>query len=752
VSNPQGNTAVDFTAVLLGVLGHRDDEYTSLLYENGRGPRAAVMPPAKAVEVAATIPRTAAAYFGVCPVGRPAGAPENGIFRGRRGTAADVTRLAALWCDLDVKPRACADLGVAEAIVDELSAIMGTRPSARVYSGGGLHPYWTVDDGPAGDAAGGLLKRWGRLVAAVARRHGARVDNVFDLSRMMRLPGSVNHKNTPTPVVAYEDNGAPLTATEIDERLTEMGMGPEDDDTRATAIISDPGSWDMPDDSCGYITALIDGLPGDGPKPGAGRHPWLCSQAVRLMCAARLGCISGPDLRRAADLLAARFAQLCATTEPRREPGRFEIDGAWQLGQQRAAAKTAEQARAELGGHLHNQPPADAAQPATDPHPPIDGAAIDGAVLLDNVHAALLKYTQFANEHQPVAVTLWTAATHALPAWQHATRLAITSPTRRCGKSRLLDIVSYLCFRRELCGDASPAVLYRLIGNNDAETPTLLLDEADVKFGTARAAEQNEDLRGLFNNGWQRDRPTKRCVGPQLTPTDFNTFAMAALASKGRKLPDTITDRAVNIALDRRAPGQRVTRFRQRRDVSPLTDLRNQLTAWARAHLEQLKAAEFDLPGVEDRALDAWEPLLAAAEAAGGDWPNRARAACRALTAAADADVDDDLAVLLLHDIRLVFTTSRDVIPFSVTGGPFLPSAKLVAGLRDIEESPWSDEKSPTYLTTSKLAHRLKPFGVRPDHNATKTCRGYALCWFADAFARYLPQMPSVRPEEVSDQ
>ena len=37
--------------------------------------------------------------------------------------------------------------------------------------------------------------------------------------------------------------------------------------------------------------------------------------------------------------------------------------------------------------------------------------------------------------------------------------------------------------------------------------------------------------------------------------------------------------------------------------------------------------------GVEDRDADVWEALLAVADAAGGDWPERARAAAVALVA-----------------------------------------------------------------------------------------------------------------------
>jgi hypothetical protein len=375
---------------------------------------------------------------------------------------------------------------------------------------------------------------------------------------------------------------------------------------------------------------------------------------------------------------------------------------------------------------------------ATPPQPPLDGN-IDGAAVLDEVHDTLTRYVAFADKHQPVAVTLWTAANHGLRAWQHATRLVITSPSKRCGKSRLMDIVAGLSFSALLCGDISPAAVYRSIGDDDTRTPTLFLDEADVLFGTKRAAEQNEDLRGLFNNGWQRERPTIRCVGPSQIPTPFNTFAMAALASKGSVLPDTITDRAVTIALRRRGVNEKVARFRIRRDRQRLTELQARLCGWVRAHTDELADAEFDMPGVEDRALDAWEPLLAIAQAAGRDWPRKAKAACRVLADAA-VDSDGDPGVQLLGDIRAVFTDA---------GETFLASNMLVRELRAIEESPWGDEP---LMTASKLAKLLKPYRVIPRRNAAGTLRGYERDNFDDAFTRYLPVKPSDRQKDGSDQ
>ena len=64
-----------------------------------------------------------------------------------------------------------------------------------------------------------------------------------------------------------------------------------------------------------------------------------------------------------------------------------------------------------------------------------------GAELLDQVRAALVRYVVLPSPEALDAATLWIAATHAQPYWAHAARLVIRAPEKRCGKSRLLDLV-----------------------------------------------------------------------------------------------------------------------------------------------------------------------------------------------------------------------------------------------------------------------------------------------------------------------
>lgn len=181
---------------------------------------------------------------------------------------------------------------------------------------------------------------------------------------------------------------------------------------------------------------------------------------------------------------------------------------------------------------------------------------LDGAALLDAVRAALIRFVILPTPQTADAVTLWIAATHAQPAWAHAPRLVIRGPEKRCGKSRLLDIVEALCRDPFITVNSSTAAVYRSISD---DPPTLLVDEADTIFGPK--ADGHEDLRGLLNAGHQRNRPAKRYDVATNRVESIPTFAMAALAGIGA-MPDTIEDRAVVIRMRRRAPNETVAPYR----------------------------------------------------------------------------------------------------------------------------------------------------------------------------------------------
>src|SRR5439155_19704120 len=118
-------------------------------------------------------------------------------------------------------------------------------------------------------------------------------------------------------------------------------------------------------------------------------------------------------------------------------------------------------------------------------------------------------------------------------------------------------------------------------------------------------------------------------------------------------------------------------------------------------HLAQLPPCDPKMPETpHDRAADNWRPLCAIAEVAGGQWPQRAANALKALT---PLDLDDEAAgVMLLEDMWRLFTEQAT---------DKLPSAEIVAALHKLEERPWSEwgrQEKP--ITARQIARLLAPF------------------------------------------
>jgi hypothetical protein len=224
-------------------------------------------------------------------------------------------------------------------------------------------------------------------------------------------------------------------------------------------------------------------------------------------------------------------------------------------------------------------------------------------------------------EGQVVAAVLWVAHTHALAAADATPYLSITSAEKRSGKTRLLEVLELLVARPWFTGRTTAAALVRKIAR---DTATLLLDESDAAFGGDR--DYSEALRGTLNSGHRRGGCVSLCVGQgaALDVHDLPVFSAKAIAGIG-KLPDTVADRAIPIRLKRRAPGEQVERFRRRVIADETAAIRDALEEWTQS-VDMLRALRPDIPDdLDDRAADGWEPLLAIADQAGGEWPERAR-------------------------------------------------------------------------------------------------------------------------------
>jgi putative DNA primase/helicase len=359
---------------------------------------------------------------------------------------------------------------------------------------------------------------------------------------------------------------------------------------------------------------------------------------------------------------------------------------------------------------------------------------VDGAELLTELSSTI---GQFVVMQQSAidAVSLWAVMTWLHDRLRIAPFLNITSATKRCGKTTLIDVLTRLSHKpMPVSGQVSGAVLFRII---DLYEPTLFLDEMDTYF------RDDEALRGIIN-GSQRKRNANvpRCVGDDHTPRLFSTWCPKALVGIGG-LTDTVTDRSIVVRLERRAAGQAITNFRDR-DRGQFDALRRKIRRWiddsARTVVERLSSAPFP-NGLDDRARDSWECLLTIAALADGEWPARAAKAC--LTLNGERQGVESFREQILSDVQEIFEDA---------GQPrALATDYILANLNSRDGSPWLEWKGRP-LTARGLATLLKPFGIVSGSVRIDgfTPKGYKLESFEKAFSLYLGgKLSATTPQPV---
>ncbi len=171
--------------------------------------------------------------------------------------------------------------------------------------------------------------------------------------------------------------------------------------------------------------------------------------------------------------------------------------------------------------------------------------------------------------------------------------------------------------------NVTPAYLFRKVADEDGK-PTILYDEIDTVFGP-KAKKDNEDIRGMLNAGHRKGAIAWRCVvsGKTVRTEELDAYCAVALAGLD-DLPDTLMSRSIVVRMRRRSPDEKIEPFRLREQEAEAHQLRIDLATWTEVAITPGIWPEMP-EEIADRAADVWEALIMVADAAGGDWPKRAR-------------------------------------------------------------------------------------------------------------------------------
>ena len=137
----------------------------------------------------------------------------------KRTKASDVACMRVLYADFDRKD-ATSDEQIDRAI-SQISLQLGVEPISVVDSGGGLHPRWKLAKPVEPEDSKGVLSRWQATVQRIAEENGFKADSVFDLPRVLRLPGTVNEKydDRPAVTITARDTSATVPTAAVWSKL-----------------------------------------------------------------------------------------------------------------------------------------------------------------------------------------------------------------------------------------------------------------------------------------------------------------------------------------------------------------------------------------------------------------------------------------------------------------------------------------------------------------------------------------------------
>jgi hypothetical protein len=119
---------------------------------------------------------------------------------GKRGDAKSKTVMPGIWMDIDVAGPGHASSEYPQTKEEALEFAKELGSTLVVDSGGGLHAYflfdepWIFNDETEREKAQASVQYSQKLIIEKGKEHDWKLDNTSDLARLLRIPGTFNHK------------------------------------------------------------------------------------------------------------------------------------------------------------------------------------------------------------------------------------------------------------------------------------------------------------------------------------------------------------------------------------------------------------------------------------------------------------------------------------------------------------------------------------------------------------------------------
>jgi putative DNA primase/helicase len=332
-------------------------------------------------------------------------------------------------------------------------------------------------------------------------------------------------------------------------------------------------------------------------------------------------------------------------------------------------------------------------------------------VLIGEIETYLRRYVSFMDCSQAFALALWAAGTHVYEVFDAYGYLVITAATKRAGKTRLLELLSFIAARAHHSADITPAALFAIV---EDEKPTLMIDEAE------RFAASQKDFRAIINSGYRRGGTVTRRQGRAVR--HYKVYCPKVFVLIG-DVYDTLRDRSIIINLRRaHAPHRLIYADAQREGK----ELRDRLAEMVSTQAVKIADAYSDLGRLDfltDREEEIWSPLFSMCRVLCPDrWDELIRVAVDISTAKtaeakkfSDLPQYEDAAQQIEYGERALWDLIHII---ESRRRKSISTADAIPALRELATGPWrafrGEGLKPNIEGSMMLASLVEPFAVRP--------------------------------------
>lgn len=220
--------------------------------------------------------------------------------------------------------------------------------------------------------------------------------------------------------------------------------------------------------------------------------------------------------------------------------------------------------------------------------------------LVRDGEAYLNRYVTFPNPGYAFVGVLWAAATYLWPHFDAFPYLHITASTKRAGKSRFMELVSFMSSNPRVIAGMTPATVFHLIRD---ESPSLFMDEAESLNSEATGM-----MRSILNVGYRKGAVIPRMGKTQVD--EWPAYCPKCFISIG-DVNDTLRDRSIVVVMQR---GEAPTRFLYEAAKLDGNELGARMKDTMELHQDLVLGQYSGHLGLEflpDRDEEIWLPLFA---------------------------------------------------------------------------------------------------------------------------------------------